>query len=36
MPNGVTLINQQREIAGNITPRDLPGFLLRINMPGSY
>ncbi len=36
MSIGVVLINQQRAMAGNITPGDAPGFPIRISVPGSY
>jgi hypothetical protein len=34
--DGVTLIDQNRAIAGNVTPGDTPGFPVTINLPGIY
>ena len=34
--DGVVLIDQNRTMAGNITPGDAPGFPVTINLPGSY
>jgi hypothetical protein len=34
--DGVVLIDQNRAMAGNITPGDLPGFPVTISLPGSY
>jgi hypothetical protein len=34
--DGVILIDQNRAIAGNVTPGDLPGFPVTISQPGSY
>ncbi len=33
---GVTLINQQKAMAGSVTPGDGPGFPVTISKPGSY
>jgi len=34
--DGVILIDQNRALAGNVTPGDAPGFPVSINQPGSY
>jgi len=34
--DGVSLIDQNRAIAGNVTPGDTPGFPVSINSPGIY
>ena len=34
--DGVTLIDQSKVLAGNITPGDAPGFPVTISQPGSY
>jgi hypothetical protein len=34
--DGVILIDQQRAMAGNVTPGDAPGFPVTISVPGSY
>ena len=34
--DGVTLIDQNHAMAGNITPGDTPGFPVSINLPGTY
>lgn len=34
--DGVVLIDQNRAMVGNVTPGDLPGFPVSINLPGSY
>ncbi len=34
--DGVTLIDQNKVMAGNVTPGDLPGFPLTISQAGSY
>jgi hypothetical protein len=34
--DGVTLINQNNAVAGNVTPGDTPGFPIVINLPGIY
>ena len=34
--DGVVLIDQNRVLAGNITPGDMPGFPATITLPGSY
>src|SRR5262249_28675553 len=34
--DGVVLIDQNRVLAGNITPGDTPGFPVTISQPGSY
>src|SRR5882757_8656039 len=34
--DGVVLIDQNRALAGNITPGDAPGFPISITQPGSY
>jgi len=34
--DGVVLIDQARALAGNVTPGDVPGFPVRISLPGSY
>lgn len=34
--DGVILINQQKAMAGNVTPGDGPGFPVTISKPGSY
>ena len=34
--DGVVLIDQNRALAGNVTPGDAPGFPIRISVPGSY
>jgi hypothetical protein len=34
--DGVILIDQNRAMAGNVTPGDTPGFPVEINTPGSY
>ena len=34
--DGVVLIDQNRALAGNVTPGDTPGFPITISQPGSY
>ena len=34
--DGVVLIDQNRALAGNVTPGDAPGFPVTISLPGSY
>ena len=34
--DGVVLIDQNKALAGSVTPGDLPGFPISINQPGSY
>lgn len=34
--DGVTLIDQNHAITGNVTPGDAPGFPVSINLPGTY
>ena len=34
--DGVVLIDQNRALAGNVTPGDSPGFPVTISLPGSY
>jgi hypothetical protein len=34
--DGVTLIDQNKVTAGNVTPGDAPGFPVTISLPGSY
>ena len=34
--DGVTLIDQARALAGNVTPGDAPGFPVTLSLPGSY
>jgi len=34
--DGVVLIDQNRALAGNVTPGDAPGFPITISVPGSY
>src|ERR1700704_150875 len=34
--DGVVLIDQNRALAGNVTPGDAPGFPVTISQPGSY
>ena len=34
--DGVTLIDQNKALAGNVTPGDTPGFPITISLPGSY
>lgn len=34
--DGVVLIDQNRALAGNVTPGDTPGFPVTISQPGSY
>lgn len=34
--DGVVLIDQNKALAGNVTPSDLAGFPISINQPGSY
>ena len=34
--DGVTLIDQNKALAGNVTPGDAPGFPITISQPGSY
>jgi len=34
--DGISLIDQNRALAGNVTPRDTPGFPVSITQPGSY
>ena len=34
--DGVVLIDQNRALAGNVTPGDFPGFPVTISRPGSY
>ena len=34
--DGVTLIDQNRALAGGVTPGDAPGFPVTINLPGIY
>ena len=34
--DGVTLIDQNKALAGNVTPGDAPGFPVTITRPGSY
>jgi len=34
--DGVLLIDQNRALAGNVTPGDTPGFPITISQPGSY
>lgn len=34
--DGVILIDQNKVLAGNVTPGDLPGFPVTISQPGSY
>src|SRR5438128_1949460 len=34
--DGVILIDQNRALAGNLTPGDGPGFPVTISQPGSY
>jgi hypothetical protein len=34
--DGVVLIDQNRALAGNVTPGDLPGFPVTLSQPGSY
>src|SRR6266850_592227 len=34
--DGVVLIDQNRALAGNVTPGDAPGFPISITQPGSY
>jgi hypothetical protein len=34
--DGVVLIDQNRALAGNVTPGDTPGFPVSITLPGSY
>src|SRR5688572_25403327 len=34
--DGVILIDQNRALAGNVTPGDTPGFPVTISLPGSY
>lgn len=34
--DGVVLIDQNRALAGNVTPGDAPGFPVTITLPGSY
>jgi hypothetical protein len=34
--DGVILIDQNRALAGNVTPVDAPGFPVTITQPGSY
>ena len=34
--DGVTLIDQNKALAGSVTPGDTPGFPVTISQPGSY
>ena len=34
--DGVILIDQNKALAGNVTPGDAPGFPVTITLPGSY
>lgn len=34
--DGVTLIDQNKAMAGNVTPGDTPGFPVTLSLPGSY
>ncbi len=34
--DGVVLIDQNRALAGNVTPGDTPGFPVTISLSGSY
>jgi hypothetical protein len=34
--DGVVLIDQNKALAGSVTPGDLPGFPISIKQPGSY
>src|SRR5437016_7141953 len=34
--DGVILIDQNKAMAGNVTPGDTPGFPVTITLPGSY
>lgn len=34
--DGIVLIDQNRAMAGNVTPGDAPGFPVTISLPGSY
>ena len=34
--DGVTLIDQNKALAGNVTPGDAPGFPVTLSQPGSY
>jgi hypothetical protein len=34
--DGIVLIDQNRALAGNVTPGDAPGFPVTITQPGSY
>ena len=34
--DGIVLIDQNRALAGNVTPGDAPGFPVTISVPGSY
>src|ERR1700675_702311 len=34
--DGVVLIDQNKAMAGNVTPGDTPGFPVTISLPGSY
>ena len=34
--DGVVVITQAKALAGNVTPRDAPGYPVTINMAGSY
>ena len=34
--DGVILIDQNKALAGNVTPGDTPGFPVTISLPGSY
>lgn len=36
LPDGIILIDQNRAMAGNITPGDAPGFPVTISQPGHY
>ncbi|MFT7775542.1 hypothetical protein [Roseateles sp.] len=36
LANGQTVIDQNRALAGSITPGDAPGFPIRLSLPGSY
>jgi hypothetical protein len=34
--DGVVLIDQNKALAGSVTPGDTPGFPVTISLPGSY
>ena len=34
--DGIVLIDQNRALAGNVTPGDAPGFPVTLSQPGSY